>query len=322
MDNIIFENPSQPRKKKASSHVSVPVARYDTAIEQAPGPIDPCFSHDTNFDLHAHDKEPVSLYEIFSLSGDEEMGNEDLIVRSPQALSPVNINGEQEWAVSGTRGSAEDVIPIDPAILQEDNVREKNGAHEQAQIIEPPTPVSDAISEPQRLPSKRRRSNETHRDNPRKRCRNGSLPAKDQHCTLYSCFSAAPLHERLEFLAWLLRTGLSESLSAASLQVPVSPVKMTDQDTDSARTRRRRPLAIPNKGGVTSTKSGKRRAWEPDEIKLLVTLKEEGLSWSMIAKRFSEQFPGRSQGTMQVYWSQKLQYLHKKSHPGPRAAGE
>jgi hypothetical protein len=105
MDNIIFEDPSQPRKKKANSHVSVPVARCDTAIEQAPGPIDPYFSYDTNFDLHAQDKEPVSLYEIFSLSGDEEMGNEDLIVRSPQAFSPGNMNGEQEWAVSGTRES-------------------------------------------------------------------------------------------------------------------------------------------------------------------------------------------------------------------------
>jgi hypothetical protein len=95
MDNIIFEDPSQPREKKASPHVSVPVARCDTAIEQAPEPIDPYFSHDTYFDLHAQ-------YEIFSLSGDKEMGNEDLIVRSPQVLSPENMNGEQEWAVSGT----------------------------------------------------------------------------------------------------------------------------------------------------------------------------------------------------------------------------
>jgi hypothetical protein len=74
-------------------------------IEQAPGLIDSYFSHDTDFDLHAQDKEPVSLYEIFSLSGDEEMGNEDLAVRSPQALSPGNMSGEQEWAVSGTRES-------------------------------------------------------------------------------------------------------------------------------------------------------------------------------------------------------------------------
>ncbi|KAI7976507.1 hypothetical protein EIK77_005431 [Talaromyces pinophilus] len=102
MDNIIFEDPSQPRKKKASSHISVPVARCDMAIEQAPGPINPYFSYDTNFDLHAQDKEPVSLHEIFSLSSDEEMGNEDLTVRSPQALSPGNMNGEQEWAISGS----------------------------------------------------------------------------------------------------------------------------------------------------------------------------------------------------------------------------
>lgn len=96
MDNIVFEDPSQPHKTKGSSHVSVPITRCDTEIEQASGPIDPYFSYNTNFDLHAQDKEPVSLYKIFSLSGDEEMGNKDLIIRSPQALSPENMNSEPE----------------------------------------------------------------------------------------------------------------------------------------------------------------------------------------------------------------------------------
>ena len=58
------------------------------------GLINPYFSHNTNFNLHAQDKEPVSLYKIFLLSGDEEMGNEDLIVRSLQALSLENMNSD------------------------------------------------------------------------------------------------------------------------------------------------------------------------------------------------------------------------------------
>jgi hypothetical protein len=157
--------------------------------------------------------------------------------------------------------SAEDVIPIDPAILEEDNVREKNGdenlalgspgsfyptsppslaPHGQAQIVKPPTPISDANSEPQRLPSKRRRSNETHCDNPRKQFRSGSPPAKDQQCTLYSCFSAAPLHERLDFLAWLFKTGLSKSLSAASVELSSARVKTADPCIEPTRSKHRR----------------------------------------------------------------------------------
>jgi hypothetical protein len=56
--------------------------------------------------------------------------------------------------------------------------------------------------------------------------------------------------------------------------------------------------------------SRKGKAWEPDEIKFLVQLKKDGLPWSVIARRFEEHFPGRSQGTIQVYWSKNLKYLH------------
>jgi hypothetical protein len=228
-------------------------------------------------------------------------------------------------------GSAEDIIPIDPAILEEDNVREKNGdenlalgspssfyptsptslaPHRQAQIVRPPTPVSDANSEPQRLPSKRRQSNETHCDNPYKQFRSGSLPAKDQQCTLYSCFSAAPLHERLDFLAWLFKTGLSESLSAASVELPSAPVKTADPCIEPTRSKHRRPRAARNRAGPTSTKSRKNKAWEHEEEMFLVQLKKDGLPWSMIARRFEERFPGRTQGTIQVKWSKDFKHLH------------
>jgi hypothetical protein len=105
MDNIIFEDPSKrvSRKNKVGSNVALPVARCGMAIEQAPVPIDPYFSHGTNFDIHIHGKEPVSLYDMFSLSGDEELGNEDLINEAPQALSQGNINGQQERSVSVSR---------------------------------------------------------------------------------------------------------------------------------------------------------------------------------------------------------------------------
>lgn len=105
MDNIIFEDPSKrvSRKNQAGSNVALPVARCDMAMEQAPEPIDPYFPHDTNFDVHIHGKEPVSLYDMFSLSGDEELGNEDLINGPPEVSSQGNINGPQEWSVSVSR---------------------------------------------------------------------------------------------------------------------------------------------------------------------------------------------------------------------------
>uniref|UniRef100_A0A093VG08 Aspartyl/glutamyl-tRNA(Asn/Gln) amidotransferase subunit B n=1 Tax=Talaromyces marneffei PM1 TaxID=1077442 RepID=A0A093VG08_TALMA len=333
MDNIIFEDPSKrvSRKDKVGSNIALPTTRYDVAIEQAPEPIDPYFSHDTNFDVHIHGKEPVSLYDMFSLSGDEELGNEDLINRPPEVSSPGNINGPQELSISISREPAEDVIPIDPAILGKESVSEENvdenivldlsgssyptspkslALHGHAQIIEDSAPASDANSDTQRLPSKRRLSDETNHHTPRKRCRKDSLSPKDQQRTLYSCFSAAPLHERLDFLAWLLKTGLSESLSAASVELPFARVKTTDRRIAPARSQHRRPQAARNRTCPTSTESRKGKPWEPDEIKLLVQLKKDGLSWSAIARRFEERFPGRSQGTIQVYWSKNMKYLH------------
>lgn len=226
--------------------------------------------------------------------------------------------------------SAEDVIPIDPAILEEVNVREKNGdenlalgspgsyptsptslaPHGQARIVRPPTPVSDTNPESQRLPSKRRRSNETHYGNPRKQFRSDSLSAKDQQCTLHSCFSAAPLHERLDFLAWLFKTGLSESLSAASVELPSARVKTIDPCLEPTQSKHCRPRAARNTARPTSTESRKGKAWEHDEEMLLVQLKKDRLPWSMIARRFEERFPGRTQGTIQVKWSKDFKHLH------------
>lgn len=226
---------------------------------------------------------------------------------------------------------AEDVIPIDPANLEKESVSEGNvdgnvvldlsgslyptspkllALDGHAQIIEDSAPVSDANSDTQRLPSKKRLSDEIDCDTPRKRCRKDSLSPKYQQCTLYSCFSAAPLHERLDFGAWLFKTGLSESLSAASVELPFPRVKTADQCTDSARTQRRRPRAARNRTSPTSTESRKGKPWEADEVKLLVQLKKGGLSWSVIARKFEERFPGRTQGTIQVYWSEILKYLH------------
>lgn len=84
---------------------------------------------------------------------------------------------------------AEEVIPIDPAILGKESVSMENAdknvaldcssslyptslkslaLHGHAQIIEDSAPVSDANLDRRRLPSKRRLSDETNCDIPRK----------------------------------------------------------------------------------------------------------------------------------------------------------
>lgn len=47
--------------------------------------------------------------------------------------------------------------------------------------------------------------------------------------------------------------------------------------------------------------------WSTEEVDLLMKLrKDEGRPWSQVARLFSEQYPGRTQGAIQVYWSTTL----------------
>lgn len=66
----------------------------------------------------------------------------------------------------------------------------------------------------------------------------------------------------------------------------------------------------PKAGNRHSTRRGNSRKgmpWSPEEEKLLAELKgEKGLPWSTVTKLFSAQYKGRSQGSIQVYWSTNL----------------
>jgi len=67
-----------------------------------------------------------------------------------------------------------------------------------------------------------------------------------------------------------------------------------------------KPKAQNNRGThQRNFRKGKR--WLPQEEELLVKLKrDQGLPWSGVTRLFSEQYPGRSQGSIQVYWSTNL----------------
>jgi hypothetical protein len=214
-----------------------------------------------------------------------------------------------------TVGPEDDAIPIDPAILDGESM------HEDAQNVDDPEPAPDTDPAPfnalqttedaHRSSLTRRLRNATDLEPPCKRSRSGSVAARDHQPTLYSCFIAASLSERLEFLSWLFKCGLSESLYTASVELPLTPAKTADKLPESPRIQRRPRRASPKGRRATSTGSRKGKAWDHDEIQLLIQLKKGGSSWSVIAKRFEERFPGRTLGTIRVYWSQNLKYLHK-----------
>ncbi|GIC84197.1 uncharacterized protein Aud_000011 [Aspergillus udagawae] len=55
--------------------------------------------------------------------------------------------------------------------------------------------------------------------------------------------------------------------------------------------------------------SRKGMPWLAEEEDLLVKLRrEQGLPWSDVVKLFSEKYSGRTQGSIQVYWSTHLKH--------------
>jgi hypothetical protein len=151
---------------------------------------------------------------------------------------------------------------------------------------------------------------------PSKRARAGTVPHEGggTFVTLQSHFLTLPLEERLQFLSWLFQGALSQCMhkSQGSLGI-VSIAGKGGADTRSEC------LQAPNQGTTPTLEANvepllhprKGRQWTSDEIDLLVKLrKEQNLPWSEVAKRFADDFPGRTQGAIQVLWSTKLKDRH------------
>ncbi|KAL4766945.1 hypothetical protein BDW60DRAFT_170704 [Aspergillus nidulans var. acristatus] len=138
----------------------------------------------------------------------------------------------------------------------------------------------------------------------RKRCRaQSSLPSsEDSFVALRSHFLSLPLNDRLQFLSWLFEGALprcnSEALPAA-------------RGDAQAKIRRSRPPqgVVQNPGTSRHARGSSRKGmpWSTEEVNLLLKLrKEEGRPWTQVARLFSEQYPGRSQGAIQVFFSTTL----------------
>jgi hypothetical protein len=131
--------------------------------------------------------------------------------------------------------------------------------------------------------------------------------------TLSSHFSASPVAERLQFLSWLFEGALPRCMSDLKRTTYIAPPTVEKEGGDLrssprlTRSRERAP-ALDN-SNMPRPSSRKGMPWLPEEEDLLVKLRrEQGLPWSDVVRLFSEQYSGRTQGSIQVYWSTHLKH--------------
>ncbi|KAL4866862.1 hypothetical protein BDV12DRAFT_187077 [Aspergillus spectabilis] len=122
----------------------------------------------------------------------------------------------------------------------------------------------------------------------RKRPRARSMtPSRDDSFTaVRSYFVSLPLNDRLQFLSWLFEGALQHCMSDFS---PTSPQQSSIVCREARGSSRR---GMP---------------WSAEEEGLLLKLrKDEERPWAEVTRLFSEEYPGRTRGAIQVYWSTTL----------------
>lgn len=127
----------------------------------------------------------------------------------------------------------------------------------------------------------------------RKRCRLPSVlpPRKDSFTTLRSHFVSLPLDEHLQFLSWLFEGALPRCMSDSS------PTREAGRSNPPHKIEQNQPEGSSRKG----------MPWSSEEVDLLLKLrKDESRPWSEVTRLFWEQYPGRSSGAIQVFWSMNL----------------
>lgn len=121
-------------------------------------------------------------------------------------------------------------------------------------------------------------------------------------------FSALPVEDRLQFLSWLFEGALSQCLQMPSGTNDASASTcVSGQDEVSTPRSEHTTTSAGMAGAKRACSSRKGLKWSAEEDRLLVKLRvEEKLAWPEVTKRFGRVFPGRKQGSLQVYWSTKL----------------
>ena len=130
-----------------------------------------------------------------------------------------------------------------------------------------------------------------------------ALPSrKDSFTALRSFFMSLPLGERSQFLSWLFEAALPQCMSDSSpIAYEDGRARATCRVSSIHTDRNQRDR---NEARGPSRKS---RKWSPEETDHLRKLrKDRSRPRSEVTKLFSEKYPGRSPGAIQVFWCTTL----------------
>ncbi|GMG38900.1 unnamed protein product [Aspergillus oryzae] len=131
-----------------------------------------------------------------------------------------------------------------------------------------------------------------------------TMPATENSLTsLRSHFLCLPLNERLQFLSWLFEGALPRCM------LDTGPTTCEDRDAQStSRSIPQHEIEQPQRNcGEAQGSSRKGMPWSPEEAGLLLKLRrDERRPWSEVTRLFSDRYPGRSPGSIQVFWSTTL----------------
>ncbi|KAJ5288019.1 hypothetical protein N7478_003705 [Penicillium angulare] len=211
---------------------------------------------------------------------------------------------------------------IDPAILDDDHIQDIEqtpARNETSDVVSPYSlpdkrvrgpsmrPHSHRTTSPRRQRSKVSKVavvvNNRHMDKTGRSTR-ANRPVATSFSALRDQFSSLPVEERLRFLSWLFEGALSQCLHLPSDPKSASVSKSIEREEVTASLADQSSVGDENVYGKPTCSSRKGLRWSLEEKRLLVQLREEeSLPWSEVVARFLQRFPGRSEGSIQVYWS-------------------
>lgn len=171
---------------------------------------------------------------------------------------------------------------------------------------------------PSRLSNKTVRGRKT-RPNPRRSMKPGQQRSKTGRGTrangqvkmsfsiLRDQFSSLHVEEQLQFLSWLFQGALSQCIHTASSTDNTSALGFISGEEEASTPPSTQLFSDANVDIKHPGSSRKGLPFSAEEDRLLVELRtEKSLTWSEVIKRFSQRFPGRDKGSIQVHWSTKL----------------
>ncbi|KAL4997895.1 hypothetical protein BDV10DRAFT_194731 [Aspergillus recurvatus] len=150
---------------------------------------------------------------------------------------------------------------------------------------------------------KRKRQQSDRQTHKRPRACSTSPSKDDSFTAIRSHFVSLPLNDRLQFLSWLFEGALQHCMS------DISPTVCKDGDARATSCSSPHDKTPQNPVICREAQGSSRRGmpWSTEEEGLLLKLrKDEKRPWAEVTRLFSKEYPGRTRGAIQVYWSTTL----------------